>query len=278
MTRVFLLAALLFGSGSVQGQAMRPKQQFPVFDATGFTQKPDLTQYGLSRITVVYPNFMWEGNKVPDTTSLPDRSRITAFAQLANQSTGILVIDIEHWPLVGDPATVAESVKKYQTVIQWFKTPAPSLRVGLYGVLPIPDYWKSLQEKSLPGYAAWQKENDSLAPIAQFVDVLFPSVYTFYEDRNGWQQYAIAEIQEARRHAGGKPVYVFLWPQYHVSNKKLANTFLPSDYWRMELETGRKYADGIVIWCCSNKQTWDDKAPWWVETQSFLREIGSSQQ
>ena len=221
---------------------------------------------------------MWEGNKVPDTTSLPDRSRITAFAQLANQSTGIVVIDIEHWPLVGDPATVAESVKKYQTVIQWFKTPAPSLRLGLYGVLPIPDYWKSLQEKSLPGYAAWREENDSLAPIAQFVDVLFPSVYTFYEDRNGWQTYAIAEIQEARRHAGGKPVYVFLWPQYHVSNKRLANTFLPSDYWRMELETGRKYADGIVIWCCSNKQAWDDKAPWWIETRSFLKEIGSSQQ
>jgi hypothetical protein len=272
------VVALLLASRSAQGQAPGSKQQFPVFDATGFTQKPDLTQYGLRRITVVYPNFMWEGNKVPDTTSLPDRSRITAFAQLANQSTGIVVIDIEHWPLVGDPATVAETVKKYQTVIQWFKTPAPSLRVGLYGVLPIPDYWKSLQEKSLPGYAAWQKENDSLAPIAQFVDVLFPSVYTFYEDRNGWQKYAIAEIQEARRHAGGKPVYVFLWPQYHVSNKKLANTFLPSDYWRMELETGRKYADGIVIWCCSNKQTWDDKAPWWLETRSFLNENDSSQQ
>ena len=81
---------------------------------------------------------------------------------------------------------------------------------------------------------AWQKENDNVASIAKLADVLFPSIYTFYEDRNGWSKYAIAQIQEARRHADGKPVYVFLWPQYHESNKKLANTFLPGDYWRME--------------------------------------------
>jgi hypothetical protein len=188
------------------------------------------------------------------------------------------VIDIEEWPLVGDPATVAESVKKYQTVIGWFKTSAPDSRVGLYGVLPIPDYWKAVQGKGSAGYAAWQKQNDSLASIAPSVDVLFPSLYTFYEDRNGWQKYAIAQIQEARKSAAGKPVFVFLWPQYHVSNKKLANTFLPGDYWRMELETARKYADGLVIWCCSNKQTWDEKAPWWLETKGFLKETGSGQQ
>ena len=276
MTRICLVIVLLLVSVRMQGQTVSSKRQFAVFDATGFTQKPDLGQYGLKPITVVYPNLMWEGNKVPDTTSLPDSSRINAFARLASQSTSVLVIDIEHWPLTGDPGTVAESVKKYQTVIKWFKASAPSLKVGFYGVVPIPDYWDSLQEKDSPQSAAWRKENDSLASIAQLVDVLFPSVYTFYEDRNGWSKSAIAQIQEARRYVGGKPVYVFLWPQYHDSNKKLANTFLPGDYWRMELETARKYADGVVIWCCSNRQAWDDKAPWWLETQGFLKEIDSS--
>ena len=118
------------------------------------------------------------------------------------------------------------------------------------------------------------KQDDSLASVASFVDVLFPSVYTFYEDRSGWQNYAIAQIQEARRLSRGKPVYIFLWPQYHPSNKKLANTFLPGNYWRLELETGRKYADGAVIWCCGNSQAWDNKAPWWLETQDFLKESG----
>jgi hypothetical protein len=276
-TSGWLLAAWLWAAASVQGQAVSPKHPFPVFDATGFAHKPDLTPYGLTRIMVVYPNFMWEGNKVPDATSLPDHSRITTFAQLANQTTGAVVIDIEHWPVVGDAAAVAESVKKYQTVLQWFKTSAPGVSLGLYGVLPIRDYWRAIQAQGLSGYAAWHKQDDSLASIAPFVDLLFPSVYTFYDDRNGWQKYAIAQIQEARRLSRGKPVYLFLWPQYHPSNKQLGNTFLPGDYWRLELETARKYADGVVIWCCSNSLSWDDKAPWWLETRVFLKELDSGQ-
>jgi hypothetical protein len=270
MTRLFLTALLLV-PGCVRGEWVGPTRDFPVYDATDFAHKPDLTQYGLKRIMLVSSNLMWEGNKDPDHTSLPDRSRIIAFALLAKQSTGIVVIDIENWPVVGDPAAVAESVKKYTTVAQWFKTPAPSLEVGFYGLLPIRDYWRAIQDKGLPGYAAWQRENDRLASIAPSVDVLFPSVYTFYEDRNGWQKYAIAQIQEARRLAGGKPVYVFLWPQYHPSNTKLGNTFLPGDYWRLELDTALKYADGIVIWCCSTRQDWDEKAAWWYETQRFMK-------
>ena len=65
MTRIFLFAILSWASVSVQGQAVNPKRPFPVFDATGFTQKPDLTQYGLKSITVVYPAFMWDGKRAP---------------------------------------------------------------------------------------------------------------------------------------------------------------------------------------------------------------------
>jgi hypothetical protein len=274
-TAGWLLAALLLAPASVEGQAVSDKHPFQIFDATGFAHKPDLIQYGLERIMVIYPNFMWEGNKIPDATSLPDHTRITTFAQLANQTTGTVVIDVEHWPVVGDAAVIAESVKKYETVLQWFKTSAPAVRVGLYGVLPIRDYWRAIQSQGLSGYTAWQKQDDNLASIAPFVDTLFPSVYTFYEDRNGWQKYAIAQIQEARRLSPDKPVYIFLWPQYHPSNQKLANTFLPGDYWRLELETAQKYADGAVIWCCSNSQTWDDKAAWWLATRGFLKDLES---
>lgn len=277
MKSILLAAALALSSAGLQGQAANAKTQFPVFDAAGFTQKPDLTVYGLRPITVVYPNFMWEGNQVPDTTSLPDRSRVIAFGQLANQTPHILVIDIEHWPLTGDPTTVAASIKKYETVIGWYKSTAPELKIGFYGVAPIRNYWDSIREKNSPQYLAWQKQNDAVGPIAQLEDFLFPSIYTFYEDRQGWQTYAIAQMQEARRYAGRKPVYVFLWPEYHDSNKKLANTFLPGDYWRMELETARKYADGVVIWCCSANQTWNDNAPWWLETKAFLKEVNTTQ-
>jgi hypothetical protein len=77
--------------------------------------------------------------------------------------------------------------------------------------------------------------------------MLFPSVYTFYEDQEGWSKYAVQQIREARRIGGGSPVYIFLWEEYHPSVAKLAGTYLPPDYWRMELELARKYADGVVI-------------------------------
>ena len=277
MCRLLLLTALSLAWISVQGQAMSRQPLFPVFDATNFAQKPDLAQYGLKRIPVVYPAYMWDSKEQAVQTNLPDRNRVNAFAQLAAQSSNILVVDIEQWPLVGDTATVAASIVKLQTVIRWFKSPVPSMKVGFYGFPPLRDYWDSGQAEGSPRYKSWQTRNDALVPIAQLADVLFPSLYTFYEDRGGWTKYAIAEIREARRYAGGKPVYVFLWPQYETSGA-LANAFLPGDFWRMQLETANKYADGIVIWCCTGRQMWDDKAPWWSETQKFIKQIHSTQQ
>ena len=276
MHRLLLFTVWSLAWISAQGQAVSLQHQFPVFDATNFAQKPDLSQYGLKRMPVVYPAYMWDSKEQSVQANLPDRNRVTAFAQLAAQSSNIVVIDIEQWPLAGDPATVAASITKLQTVIRWFKTPVPAMKVGFYGFPPLRDYWASVQEEGSARYKSWQTRNDALAPIAQLSDVLFPSLYTFYADRTGWSKYAIAEIREARRYAGGKPVYVFLWPQYEAGGT-LANTFLPGDFWRAQLETAHKYADGIVIWCCTGRQTWDDKAPWWSETQKFIKQIHPTQ-
>jgi hypothetical protein len=96
----------------VQGQAVNLQHPFPVFDATNFAQEPDLSQYGLKRIPVVYPAYMWDSKEPSVQTSLPDRNRVNAFAQLAAQSSNIVVVDIEQWPLAGDPGTVAASITK----------------------------------------------------------------------------------------------------------------------------------------------------------------------
>jgi len=279
MKSVLLFVVFIFGL-ACKGQTQNPSRQFPVFDAAsrGFSQRPNLKSYGLKPITVIYPNFMWQGNKVPNDTSLPDRDRIITFAQLASQSSSILAIDIEHWQLTGDPKTVSESVQRYRTVMNWFKASGgPALKIGFYGVAPIRDYWDALPGEGSLRYRDWQQQNNAVGPIAELADVLFPSLYTFYDDPKGWQVYATAQIREARRYAGGKPVYVFLWPQYHGSNRKLGGRFLPAEYWRLELETARKYADGIVIWCCSTQQTWNDDAPWWLQTRAFLKEMYPAQ-
>src|SRR5947209_11319457 len=108
----------------MSGQTSTPKQNFPVYNAasTGFNQAPDFRTYGFSPITLVNPNYMWPENKVTDNTALPDKSRILAIAQIAGETSNLLAIDIEHWPVTGSPEQVAESVRKLQTVISWYKS------------------------------------------------------------------------------------------------------------------------------------------------------------
>ena len=208
--------------------------------------------------------------------NVPDATVVQKLAAGASQSAGIAVVDIEQWSVVGDPTTVAESIGKYQQTLQMFQQDAPSLQFGYYATAPIRDYWDVMAGPQSAGYLAWQQENDAVAPIAQQADALFPSLYTFYTDQVGWKKYAIANIAEARRIAPGKPVYVFLWPQYDANTGAQGGDYLPDDYWQMELETAKQYADGVVIWG-GWTETWDNNASWWVVTQQFMTEIGTSQ-
>src|SRR5205085_1032044 len=79
--------------------------------------------------------------------------------------------------------------------------------------------------------------------LAETVDAVFPSLYTFYrrEDSDGWVTYAKANLEQARRYQ--KPIYAFLCPRYQ-------NTFqdIEADFWRLQLQTCRELADGCVIW------------------------------
>jgi hypothetical protein len=252
-----------------------PKAKFMVFDALLYKAKPNLGQFGLTPINVEYPGVLWPKTS-PDMQNVPDETVVQKLAAGASQSAGMAVVDIEQWAVTGDPVTVAQSISKYQETLQMFKQDAPSLQFGYYATAPIRDYWDVMAGPKSAGYLAWQKQNDAVAPIAQQADALFPSLYTFYADQAGWQKYAIANIAEARRIAPGKPVYVFLWPQYDASTGAQGGDYLPDDYWKMELETAKQYADGVVIWG-GWTETWDNNASWWLETQRFMTEIGANQ-
>ena len=69
-------------------------------------------------------------------------------------------------------------------------------------------------------------------------------------------------------------VYVFLWPQYHDSNPSLKGAFLPADYWRLQLQMAKQYADGIVIWGgwgSNGPIKWDENAVWWKVTKDLCK-------
>jgi hypothetical protein len=252
-----------------------PQAKFVVFDGTLYQAKPSSEQLGMKPITVIYQASMWPA-KSGDPQSVPNADVVRALALKASQSTGMAVVDIEQWQVTGDPATVAQSLDKYQQTLQMFQQAAPSLQVGYYSVAPVRDYWSPIDGAQSPNYSAWQQQNNTVAPIAKQADALFPSAYTFYTDQAGWKKYAIAQIAEARRIGPGKPVYLFLWPQYENGKSATDADYLSDDYWKMELETARQYADGVVIWG-GWKQTWDSNASWWLETQQFMTETGANQ-
>lgn len=246
---------------------------FMVFDATFYSHKPDLKSYGLRPITLAYAgSFGPDWNQSPDR--LPDLQAVQAVARNAQQDGHPVVLDIEHWPLEGTSSLVQSSLSKYLQVLIWFRETAPNLPLGYYGAPPIRDYWRSTKDIASAERASWMMANDQTRSLGKAVDALYPSLYTFYPDQVGWKAYAIAQIEEARRLGEGKPIYVFLWPQYHESNSTLGGSYLPADYWRLELETARQYADGIVIWgglgSDNRPANWDENAAWWKVTKGFM--------
>ena len=253
----------------------KARHQFRVFDATLYMNKPDLSKLGIDKIPVIYSGVLWDRNE--SRVDLPREDRVAAISREISSSdpNKPAVIDIEHWPWVEHKGDVSLGMKKFITVLEWFKKYAPSLSFGYYAVPPVPDFDSGYADKTTERFYRWQKQNNQLAQLAHASQVLFPSLYSFSPNREHWIKSAAAHIQEARRYGTEVPVFVFLWPQYHEITRGHALEFIDREFWRIQLETAMKHADGIVIWggwdIKKNKaMLWDDNAPWWLETRSFL--------
>lgn len=238
-------------------------QTFPVYDALLYTGKPDLATYGLQPIRVIYGGELWEKNQDMDE---PNLHKVAEVAK-ALLPGSLVCVDIEHWPLKGSSLVVNKSIQKYLSIAREIRRHQPLVRLGFYGIMPIRDYWRAIKFETSAEHAQWKEQNMSLRPLAEEVDVIFPSLYTFYSDQEGWQRYAEENLKQARIY--GKPVLPFIWPRYHDSNRVLKYFDLPAGFWRLQLETLRQHADGIVLWGGWEKN-WDKKAAWWRETETFL--------
>lgn len=224
----------------------------PLFDATAYLNKPDL---GLPRCYVPGNSALWELGE--DREGLP-----TKIGDL--DPTAFTALNIEHWPL-------PERIQSYIDTLALWRNYHPQIRTGFYAMVPMRDYWRAIKGPADPAYKQWQQGNDALASLAVAVDVLFPSLYTFYPDPAGWVKYAQANIAEAQRYKS--PVYPFLWPQYHNSNANLAYQFIDRNFWQLQLETVLGLCDGVVIWggwLGNTRLAWDDSAAWWQVTKSIL--------
>jgi len=195
---------------------------------------------------------------------LPSKDLVQAAAALVDPlKTDLAVLNIEHWPL-------PSSIWNYVAVVEWFREALnPAVKIGYYGMVPKRDYWRALKPAAHADFIAWQQENNQLAPLVNAVDILCPSIYTFYPDRAGWVTYAIANLDEAFRIGNGKPVYPYIWPQYHDSNATLGLQHLTGSYWRQQLDTLKtRPIAGAIVWG-GWQQPWKADACWWGETVEF---------
>ncbi|HEX2970724.1 MAG TPA: hypothetical protein VHP11_00225, partial [Tepidisphaeraceae bacterium] len=285
------------GAEGTVGSAGVKTSDFRVFDCTYFRNKPEPARYGMEKVYITGNGFLWQADKPQGgvDNNTPNERATRNVARTASDRGEILVIDIEHWPVdirVAKEAEVQSTIRKFIQIIDWVRAERPDVKIGIYGFGPLRDYWTPVsylgavekpndkwQQAHLAEfkqkYQQWQKANDFLKPLMEKVDYVFPSLYTFSNNPPSWVLYAKGNIEEARRY--GKPVIPFVWMDYHNSTT-LAGQTISGEFWRVQLQTLRQLADGVVIWGGvqfskdgkSQPRLWNENDPWWVETKAFL--------
>ncbi len=234
------------------------------------------------------------GNQVRDQL---DEGRVREHARIAASRGERWVVNIEHWAsdIRGeDPQAVQETVAKFVQMVEWAHDERPDVQIGIYGVLPVRDYWtpvhhakrvdqlqdtladsdssqwhrdlkRSQLAETQANMDAWRQANAALQELGDAVDFIAPSLYTFYGNTDQWVDYAIGNIVEAQQY--GKPVMPFLMPNYHNMSGFQANEFIDGDFWRLQLDTVADNADSVVIW--RGYGGFEGNEDWWTQTSEF---------
>ena len=274
--RVSLIAAFsLAAAGTVMSGMPANAADFVARDATRFKENPDLAPYGLKDIVVAYESSLWPAGASKTNPDL-NHIRNVYIPKIKGKNPDAVIIDIEHYKFTST-MTAAEwtaNINKLKSVVGVFRQQMPGVKIGYYLIMPERNWLAPCGDpkKVASRTASWHQRNLKFQPLADVVDIIVPSLYTFYLDSASvacWPKYAQANIAEARTF--NKPVWVFLWPKLHTDNTK----WLPRSLWRTELETVYAHADGMAIWSmASSPDTWSWTAPWWVETADFLKDKG----
>jgi hypothetical protein len=248
------------------------KSNFKARDATRYTLNPNLGPYGLKNIVVAYENSLWPSGASHSTPN-PSYILSTYIPKIKGQNPDVVVIDIESWKLEPSMTStqVTTNINKFKSVLSAFRKGLPNAKLGLYMGVPYRNWLAPCGDpaKKASRMTSWHNHNLRLRPLADAVDIIFPSLYTFYSDSSSiscWPAYANANIKEARIY--GKPVWGFLWMKYHTTG-----AWIPRTFWRKQLDTTYTGADGLVVWSKAGTDTWSWSAPWWLETKDFLADM-----
>lgn len=247
----------MFAVALPAGMAASPP--FSVFDNMYYAHKPDLSAAGWVPSSVIYT--AGELKTAIAEHRLPDEAAFKAMVRAKSAGRpGPIVIDIEYVFLSRRAKTtdaeVHDHFKLFITLARWAKEAVPGHLVGYYGHGLFP-------EEPGKDYAAETQQ------LCDAVDAFFPSMYTFGNRTEAeWADKLHALMAQAQRIAPGKPVYPYVWPQYHEGAAK-ALEYLPGEQMRFELDTARAAgAAGVVYWS-SSRAVWGDR-PWLHVTEDFM--------
>jgi hypothetical protein len=233
-------------------------RSFPVYDNMSYIGKPDTKRFGLIASNLIDEGLIWPHGQ--NYGALPSRAAFGAIVAGHKANPGPIVLDIEKLPLKGSSSTIRQHVHVLATLADWTRTDAAGKTVGYYG-------YNTLSGVP-PANRPYAQE------LARHVDAFFPSMYTFDDNREEWAARASTEAAEDRALAAGKPVFFYLWPQYHDGTPKQYQ-YIDAAYWQFQLETAYGIANGIVLWGPSRFH-WDETNGWWAATLEFLGQIAST--
>jgi len=281
--KVFLISVFILFSS----QLVAKNNSFEIYDGTQYKNRPNMEQYGIKDITILYGSRFWDKGKSRE--DIPSNKRLKKLARKYDGKTEMIVLDIEHWKVQGHPLRpwiIDKSIKKYTETIKIFKSHTMQSKVGYFGgPFPISNYRASIADKNSSLYKTWIQDNDKLSKLANHVDAVFPSVYTYNENIAEWEKSFLRKVENIKRFHNGK-VYVFLWPQYFdnaPAPEHLRLKFMPANFWKHQLEFANKHVDGVVIWGGWDfkkwqPMVWDDNSDWWIETKKVVTKLQENTQ
>jgi len=235
------------------------KKNFKVYNALLFKNTPDLTNYGFSKINMVYEDGVISTNY--HVTDLKDTARrfidypkIAKAASSAKASYMVpTCLDVEHWSLY-DKKNYNYAVNKYVDLIKSYR------KVDYNSLVSVFHYGSISQD------------------IYNSSNVIYPCYYTHSSNINEWIAMVKNSILKIKKFGGKKPIYAFIWPQYNPEpgRNDLGYTFIDREMWKIQLETIYNLCDGVIIWSHYRDQNgnniyFDVNMPWFQETLSFIK-------
>ena len=190
----------LYANNELLAKISTPKQvkEFKIFDALVFKNKPDLSAYGIKEINIIYEGNLWDKSG-KNKGVISEDSVIRSSIPFKDKSVEV-VLDIETWDEGKGESDEKLQIKmqKYLKVLGWYKKHNKDNLIGFYGFVPRGDYWRVIKRVDNLEYQEWIADNNKHIAIANAVDVLYPSLYTFYKDQEQWKLFAKAQLLEAR--------------------------------------------------------------------------------